>query len=106
MGTACAIVAATIEAAAGRRLDLRTSSPVIPALVDLYLAGRLPFDRLVRTYPFDRINDAAHDMHAGTVFKSGAADARGDLAVKGVVPVPADFAGALPGLPVTGPTDR
>jgi aryl-alcohol dehydrogenase len=42
---------------------------VIPALVDLYLAGRLPFDRLIRTYPFDRINDATHDMHAGTVIK-------------------------------------
>ena len=42
---------------------------VIPALVDLFLAGRLPFDRLIRTYPFDRINDAAHDMHAGIVIK-------------------------------------
>ena len=42
---------------------------VIPALVDLYLAGRFPLDRLIRTYPFDRIDDAAHDMHAGTTIK-------------------------------------
>jgi aryl-alcohol dehydrogenase len=33
------------------------------------LAGRLPLDRLVRTYAFDQINDAAHDMHAGTTIK-------------------------------------
>jgi aryl-alcohol dehydrogenase len=42
---------------------------VIPALVELFLAGRLPFDRLIRTYPFENINDAAHDMHAGTTIK-------------------------------------
>ena len=42
---------------------------VIPALVELFLAGRLPLDRLVRTYPFDNINDAAHDMHTGTSIK-------------------------------------
>ena len=42
---------------------------VIPALVELFLAGRLPLDRLVRTYPFDSINDAAHDMHTGTSIK-------------------------------------
>ena len=41
----------------------------IPALVDLMLAGRLPLDRLVRTYAFADINDAAHDMHAGTTIK-------------------------------------
>jgi aryl-alcohol dehydrogenase len=42
---------------------------LIPALVDLFLAGRLPLDRLVRTYPFENINDAAHDMHNGTTIK-------------------------------------
>jgi aryl-alcohol dehydrogenase len=42
---------------------------VIPALVELFLAGRLPFDRLIRTYPFENINDAAHDMHTGTAIK-------------------------------------
>lgn len=28
----------------------------IPQLVELYRAGRFPFDRLIRTFPLDRIN--------------------------------------------------
>jgi aryl-alcohol dehydrogenase len=42
---------------------------VIPALVELFLSGRLPLDRLIRTYPFDSINEAIHDMHTGTTIK-------------------------------------
>lgn len=42
---------------------------VIPALVDHQLSGRMPFDRLITTYPFENINDAIHDMHAGTTIK-------------------------------------
>jgi aryl-alcohol dehydrogenase len=42
---------------------------VIPALVELFLAGRLPLDRLIRTYPVENINDAAHDMHSGSAIK-------------------------------------
>jgi len=31
----------------------------IPQLIDLYLRGRFPFDKLVKFYPFERINGAA-----------------------------------------------
>lgn len=31
----------------------------IPKLIDLYLAGRIPFDKLVKFYAFDDINEAA-----------------------------------------------
>lgn len=41
----------------------------IPELIDLHLAGRLPFDRLVRTYPFAAINDAVRDQLAGDCIK-------------------------------------
>ncbi len=41
----------------------------IPYLVDLYLAGRFPIDRLVRTYAFDEINRAVEDSTAGSVVK-------------------------------------
>jgi aryl-alcohol dehydrogenase len=41
----------------------------IPALVDLYAAGRFPFDKLVKTYPFEGINDAFADSAAGTTVK-------------------------------------
>jgi Zn-dependent alcohol dehydrogenase len=52
-------VPASVEQASGCR----------PGRIELLLAGRLPFDRLIRTYPFENINDAAHDMHAGTTIK-------------------------------------
>jgi aryl-alcohol dehydrogenase len=42
---------------------------VIPALIDHFLAGRMPFDRLIRTYPLANINDAIHDMHTGATIK-------------------------------------
>lgn len=42
----------------------------IPRLIDLYQQGRFPFDRLIRTYPVDKINDAIHDAHSGEVTKA------------------------------------
>ncbi len=42
---------------------------VIPALVDHFLAGRMPFDRLITTYPLADINQAIDDMHSGSVIK-------------------------------------
>ncbi len=42
---------------------------VIPALVDHFLAGRMPFDKLIKTYPLADINHALHDMHDGSVIK-------------------------------------
>ncbi len=41
----------------------------IPALIDLYMQGRFPLDKLVTYYPFERINDAIRDSEAGTVVK-------------------------------------
>jgi aryl-alcohol dehydrogenase len=41
----------------------------IPQLVELYQQGRFPFDRLVRFYPFEQINQAAEDSTKGTTLK-------------------------------------
>jgi aryl-alcohol dehydrogenase len=41
----------------------------IPKLVDLWRAGRLPIDRLVRAYDFDQINEAAEAALTGEVVK-------------------------------------
>ncbi|MGW1158616.1 NAD(P)-dependent alcohol dehydrogenase [Streptomyces sp. NPDC002519] len=41
----------------------------IPALVDLHRAGRLPFERMIRVYAPDQINEAAADAAAGSMLK-------------------------------------
>jgi aryl-alcohol dehydrogenase len=41
----------------------------IPKLIDLYLAGRFPFDKLVKFYSFDKINEAAADSEKGVTLK-------------------------------------
>jgi aryl-alcohol dehydrogenase len=41
----------------------------IPELLALYRAGRFPFDRMIKTYALDQINQAMHDAHAGHVLK-------------------------------------
>ena len=41
----------------------------IPRLIDLYLAGRFPFDRLITFYPLREINQAADDSLRGRVVK-------------------------------------
>jgi aryl-alcohol dehydrogenase len=41
----------------------------IPKLIDLYLAGRFPFDKLVKFYAFDEINEAAADSEKGGTLK-------------------------------------
>ncbi len=46
-----------------------TPEVFIPQLIDLYLQGRFPFDKLVKFYPFDRINDAIHDAETGRAVK-------------------------------------
>jgi aryl-alcohol dehydrogenase len=45
------------------------SEVFIPKLVELWRAGKLPVDRLVRAYDFDQINQAAQDALAGEVVK-------------------------------------
>jgi aryl-alcohol dehydrogenase len=41
----------------------------IPRLIDLHRRGRLPFDRLVRSYAFDHIDVAAQDAAEGRTIK-------------------------------------
>lgn len=41
----------------------------VPALLDLHMAGRLPFDRLVRTYPLADVEQAAADARSGETVK-------------------------------------
>ncbi|SDR30048.1 aryl-alcohol dehydrogenase [Paraburkholderia fungorum] len=41
----------------------------IPQLVQLYQQGRFPFDRLVRFYSIDQINEAADDSTSGVTLK-------------------------------------
>lgn len=42
----------------------------LPHLIELYSAGKLPIDRLIRHYPQAAINDAVADMLAGTTIKA------------------------------------
>ncbi|MGA3127803.1 MAG: NAD(P)-dependent alcohol dehydrogenase [Candidatus Korobacteraceae bacterium] len=41
----------------------------IPQLVELYMQGRFPFDKMITFYPFERINDAVADQLAGKIIK-------------------------------------
>jgi aryl-alcohol dehydrogenase len=42
----------------------------IPALIEMYRKGDFPFDRLVRFYDFDEINQAVEDTRAGQIIKA------------------------------------
>ena len=42
----------------------------IPRLINLYLQGRFPFDRLITFYPFEQANQAAEDSEKGKVVKA------------------------------------
>lgn len=42
----------------------------IPRLVDLFLQGRFPLDRLISTYAFEDINQAVADGEQGRSLKS------------------------------------
>lgn len=41
----------------------------IPALIDLYLQGRFPFDKLIKKYKFEDINQAIQDSEEGRTIK-------------------------------------
>lgn len=45
------------------------SRSFIPELVNLHLQGRFPFDKLVKYYPFEAINQAAEDSERGITLK-------------------------------------
>jgi aryl-alcohol dehydrogenase len=41
----------------------------LPELVRLHTEGRLPVEKMIKTYPFERINDAIADSHSGQCIK-------------------------------------
>jgi aryl-alcohol dehydrogenase len=41
----------------------------LPHLIDLHMLGRFPFDKLIRFYPFESINEAAEDALSGKTVK-------------------------------------
>jgi aryl-alcohol dehydrogenase/geraniol dehydrogenase (NAD+) len=41
----------------------------IPKMLEWFRAGRFPFDKLIRKFPFEAINDAAHASETGEVVK-------------------------------------
>lgn len=41
----------------------------IPRLIELYKQGRFPYDKLIKYYPFEDINQAVEDMEKGLVIK-------------------------------------
>jgi aryl-alcohol dehydrogenase len=43
---------------------------LVPELIDLFVAGKFPFDRLIRTYPLSQINQAVEDQLAGRCVKA------------------------------------
>jgi len=45
------------------------SGQLIPALVELHQQGRFPFDRLVKYYELDQIDEALADSKSGKVIK-------------------------------------
>lgn len=42
----------------------------IPQLIELNRQGRFPFDRLIKFYPFDKINEAVKDSESGVTLKA------------------------------------
>lgn len=46
-----------------------TPEVFIPALIDLHMQGRFPFDKLITYYPFEKINDAIDDAESGKTIK-------------------------------------
>jgi aryl-alcohol dehydrogenase len=45
------------------------SKTFIPTLIEFYRQGRFPFDRLLKNYDFDDINQAISDSESGKVIK-------------------------------------
>ncbi|CAM3704361.1 NAD(P)-dependent alcohol dehydrogenase [Smaragdicoccus niigatensis] len=41
----------------------------IPKLIELWRAGKFPFDKLIQTFPLDKINDAIDSFRSGQVVK-------------------------------------
>jgi aryl-alcohol dehydrogenase len=43
---------------------------LIPQLIELHRQRRFPFDKLVKFYPFEAINEAIHDTETGKTVKA------------------------------------
>jgi aryl-alcohol dehydrogenase len=43
---------------------------ILPELIALYRQGKFPFDRMLRFYPLEDINDAVGDLEKGTILKA------------------------------------
>lgn len=41
----------------------------VPELIEMYLSGKFPLDKLITTFPFGKINDAIDAQHRGEVVK-------------------------------------
>lgn len=41
----------------------------IPQMIEWYQAGKFPFDKMIETFPFDQINEAAEAAESGRVIK-------------------------------------
>lgn len=41
----------------------------IPELIEYYKAGKFPFDKLIKLYPFEQLDQAIEDMNAGKTIK-------------------------------------
>jgi len=54
----------------GATMGESIAATFLPRLIDLYKKGLFPIERLVRTYPFEKINDAIDDSLAGTTVKA------------------------------------
>ncbi len=47
-----------------------TSDILLPILIDLYKQGRMPFDKMIKYYPFEEINQAIEDAEKGVTLKA------------------------------------
>jgi aryl-alcohol dehydrogenase len=57
------------RAVRGIRQGESVSDSFIPQLIELYIQGRFPFDRLIEFYSFDQINQAAEETERGIAIK-------------------------------------
>jgi aryl-alcohol dehydrogenase len=57
------------RAVRGIRQGESVSDSFIPQLIELYMQGRFPFDRLIEFFSFDQINQAAEDTERGAAIK-------------------------------------
>jgi len=46
------------------------SDILLPVLIDLYKHGRMPFDKMITYYPFEKINEAVADVEKGNTLKA------------------------------------